>query len=146
VAEAMTMAEPVAAPEPQLAWDMVKRGLPVAPLLLLAGFLGWGTHGALSAGYGVVLVLVNLVLSATSLAWAARISPMAIMATALGGFLARMLLVVLALAAVKDMAWVESVPLGLTVVVTHLGLLVWESRHVSASLAYPALKPTRTGD
>ena len=144
MAEAMTATAP--APEPQLAWDMVKRGLPAAPVLLLVGFLGWGTDGALSAGYGVGLVLVNLVLSAASLAWAARISPTAIMATALGGFGARMLLVVLALAAVKDMAWVETIPLGLTVVITHLGLLIWESRHVSASLAYPALKPTRTGD
>ena len=35
-----------------------------------------------------------------------------------------------------------SPPLGLTLIVTHLGLLIWETRHVSASLAYPGLKPT----
>lgn len=144
MAEAMTA--PTQAPEPQLALDMVKRGLPVAPVLVLVGFLGWGSDGALSAGYGVLLVLVNLLLSAGALAWAARISPTAIMATALGGFAVRMLLLVLALAVVKDRSWVESIPLGLTVVITHLGLLIWESRHVSATLAYPALKPTRTGD
>ena len=34
------------------------------------------------------------------------------------------------------------VPLGLTLIVTHLGLLFWELRYVSASLAYPGLKPT----
>ena len=35
--------------------------------------------------------------------------------------------------------------LGITVIVTHVGLLFWETRHVSASLAYPGLKPRRTG-
>jgi hypothetical protein len=67
------------------------------------------------------------------------------MATAMGGFLVRMALIVLAVQAVKGQAWVEVVPLGITIVVTHLGLLIMESRHVSASLAYPALKPPRTG-
>jgi hypothetical protein len=32
--------------------------------------------------------------------------------------------------------------LAVTVLLTHLGLLAWETRFVSASLAYPALKPT----
>lgn len=130
-----------AAPERDIAFDIVKRGLPVAPALVIVGALGWGVHGALSVAFGIALVLVNIVLSAIMLAWAARISPAAIMATALGGFLVRMILVVGALAVVRHQSWVAVVPLGLTIVVTHLGLLVWESRNVSASLAYPGLKP-----
>lgn len=133
------------APERDVALDIVKRGLPVAPALVALGAIGWGWDGALSVGFGVGLVLVNIVLSAVMLAWAARISPAAIMATALGGFLLRMILVVGALAAVRHQPWVAAVPLGLTIVVTHLGLLVWESRNVSASLAFPGLKPPRTG-
>jgi len=31
----------------------------------------------------------------------------------------------------------------LTLIVTHLGLLFWELRYVSGSLAYPGLKPTK---
>lgn len=138
MAQAMTIE---VAPERDIAFDIVKRGLPVAPALVIVGALGWGVHGALSVAFGVALVLVNIVLSATMLAWAARISPAAIMATALGGFLVRMILVVGALAAVRHQGWVATIPLGLTIVVTHLGLLVWESRNVSASLAYPGLKP-----
>jgi hypothetical protein len=133
------------APERQLATDMVRRGLPALPVLVIVAALGWGVHGALSSAYAIVLVIVNLLLSAAALAWAARISPPAIMATAMGGFLVRMALIVLAVQAVKGQAWVEVVPLGITIVVTHLGLLIMESRHVSASLAYPALKPPRTG-
>ncbi|MEY4224878.1 MAG: hypothetical protein RIS33_1812, partial [Actinomycetota bacterium] len=33
--------------------------------------------------------------------------------------------------------------LGFTIIVTHLGLLVWEMRYVAASLAFPALKPRK---
>jgi hypothetical protein len=31
----------------------------------------------------------------------------------------------------------------LTIIVTHLGLLVWEMRFVAASLAFPGLKPRK---
>ena len=133
------------APERAVAFDMVRRGLPAVPVPVALGAVGWGLDGALSAAFGVALVMANLVLAAVALGRAARISPTALMATALGGFLVRMLLLVLALSAVKGQGWVEVVPLGLTVVATHLGLLVWESRYVSASLAFPSLKPTRTG-
>jgi hypothetical protein len=134
----------MAAPEPQIAFDMLRRGLPVAPVLIALSALVWGADGALSSAFAIALVLVNLLLSAVSLAWAAKISPTALMATALGGFLVRMTLLVIAVALVKDQSWVETVPLGITVVVTHLGLLFWETRHVSASLAFPALKPRRS--
>ena len=33
-------------------------------------------------------------------------------------------------------------PLGITIIATHLGLLLWEMKYVSLSLAYPAHKPT----
>jgi hypothetical protein len=33
--------------------------------------------------------------------------------------------------------------IGLTLVATHLGLLFWELRFISASLAFPGLKPER---
>jgi len=33
--------------------------------------------------------------------------------------------------------------LGITLIVAHLGLLFWEMRYVSLSLAHPGLKPGR---
>ena len=59
----------------------------------------------------------------------------------MGGFILRLALITVAVLLVKDFSWVELVPLGLTLIVGHLYLLIWESRHVSASLAYPDLKP-----
>jgi hypothetical protein len=56
-----------------------------------------------------------------------------------------MVLVGLALYAVNDRDWVDLPVLAVTVLVTHLGMLFWETRYVSASLAFPALKPERKG-
>jgi hypothetical protein len=66
-----------------------------------------------------------------------------LMGVALFGFLFRLGLLAAAVLVVKDQWWVELVPLGLTLVVTHLGLLIWEARHVSASLAFPGLRPAK---
>ncbi len=127
--------------EKELAFDMVKRGLPVAPVLVVAGALLWGVNGALSVAYAVGIVLGNLVLSGAMLGWAARRGGTTLMAMALGGFILRMIVVTLAVFVVKDMAWIELVPLGIAVLVTSFGLLFWETRYVSASLAFPGLRP-----
>ena len=131
------------APEQQLARDLARRAVPVAPVLVLVGALGWGLGGALSAGYGVVLVVVNFLLAAALITWAGRISLGFLMGAVLGGYILRLGLLAAAVLVVRDAGWLEPVPLGLTVVVTHLGLLVWETRYVSASLAFPVLKPRK---
>ena len=138
------VADAPAKPEWDMATDMVRRGLPVAPALLLLGALGWGIDGALSAGFGLALALANLLASAALIAWGGRRSLAMLAAAAAGGWALRMGIVVVAVWAVKDMAWVELLPLGLSILVTQLGLLFWESRHLSLTLAYPGLKP-RTG-
>lgn len=132
--------------EREIATDMAKRGLPAVPVLLIAAAAGWGFDGAASAGYAVAIVLLNFTLSAALLAWTARISLGLLMGTALFGYLIRLGLMALAVLAVKDAAWVELWPLGLSLIVTHLGLLLWELRYVSASLAFPGLKPTSRKD
>ncbi len=130
------------APEPALARDMVRRALPFAPLVIAACAIGWGASGAASAAYAIGLVLVNLVLAAWMLSTAARISYALLMGAALFGFLLRLGLVSAAVLLVQDAAWVEPVALGITLVVAHLGLLFWELRYVSISLAHPGLAPS----
>jgi hypothetical protein len=121
--------------------DMLQRGLWVAPAILLLAGLPWGIDGALSAAFAIALVAVNFALAAALLAWTARISFALMMGAALGGYLLRLALIAAAVLAVKSQPWVELWPLGLTLIATHLGLLAWETRYVSASLAFPALKP-----
>lgn len=128
--------------ERELAFDMLKRGVWFAPAILVLATLIWGTQGTSSAAVAIALVAVNLLLAALALSWAAKVSLTAIMAVSLGGFAVRMGLVTAVLFAVRNAAWVHMTALGITVIVTHLGLLFWELRYVSASLAFPGLKPT----
>ena len=132
------------APERQIAGDMAKRALPLAPVVVLLAALPWGVDGALSAAFAIVVVVANFLLAAWMLAAASRIGYGLLMAAAMLGYLVRIGLIGLAVWAVKDAAWVEPLPLGLTLIVTHLGLLLWELRYVSASLAFPGLKPGAT--
>jgi hypothetical protein len=135
------VAQPAAQAEWEMATDMVRRGLPAAPLVLALAAAGWGVNGSLSAAFGLVLVLANLLVAAALMGWGGRRSLGVLATVAVGGFAVRVALVTFAVWAVKDQAWVELVPLGVTILVTQLGLLWWETRHVSLTLAYPGLKP-----
>jgi hypothetical protein len=129
--------------ERQIANDMLRRALPVVPVILLAAGLGWGASGAYSAGYALALVLANFTLSASLLAWGARTSLNMLMGVALFGYIGRLALVTVAVLAISGQSWFSPIPLCATIVITHLGLLIWETRYVSATLAYPGLKPRR---
>jgi hypothetical protein len=132
------------APEPILARDMAKRAVLLAPVAIVVCGLIWGASGAASAAYAMLLVLANFALAAWMLATAARISYGALMGAALFGFLVRLAFVSAAVLAFRDASWMEPMAAGLTLIAGHLGLLFWELRFVSASLAYPDLKPSRT--
>ena len=127
--------------ETDLATDMVKRALPVAPVIVLVAAVLAGSRGAWSALLAVAVVMVNFLLAAVSLSWAARTSPVALMAMALGGFLARMMLVTAVVLAVRHASWINLSVLAITILVTQLGLLFWETKYVGASLAFPGVKP-----
>lgn len=129
--------------EQQLARDMLRRALPVAPVLVVLCSIPWGVHGGVSSAFAIALVLLNFALSAALLSWTARISLGLLMGAALFGYLIRLGLIAGAVIAVHNMAWFSAWPLGLTLIVTHLGLLLWELRFVSASLAFPGLKPRK---
>lgn len=130
------------APEREVALDLAKRGAIALPIAVLAGLALWGTAGAASVAYAGALVLANFLVAAALLGWAARISLGLLMGVSLFGFVLRLGAISAAVLLVKDQAWVEPVPLGLTLVVAHLGLLFWETKFVSASLAFPGLKPS----
>ena len=131
------------APEVAVTKDMVRRGLIVAPLIvLICGFI-WGMNGAYSSAYAIAIVLVNFALAATLVATTARISLGLMMGAVLFGYLIRLGLIFLAVFLVKDTGWISLPALGTTIIVTHLGLLIWEMKYVALSLAHPGLKPAR---
>jgi hypothetical protein len=138
------MADVTGAPELEIAGDMARKAIVVAGVLVLASAAVWGVHGALSSLYSVVLVVLNLFAAAALIGWGAKRGGNALMAAVLGGYIARLGVLTVAIVLVKDASWVERAPLLTTLLVTHLGLLLWETRSVSLSLAYPGLKPKET--
>jgi hypothetical protein len=131
--------------ERRIAVDLARHGLLVAPAVVLVAGLLRGVDGAASAALGLAVVVVNFFAAALSLEWGARRGGNTLFAVALGGFLFRMVsILVVLLVADALFGWADVVVLGLTLFVTHLGLLFWELRSVSFSLAAPGLRRDRT--
>jgi hypothetical protein len=145
-AKANMMMRPVAGPSPEvtISKDIVRRGLIVAPVIIAICGVIWGARGVGSSAYGVGLVLLNFGLAAGLIAFTARISLRLMMGGILFGYILRLGILFLAFFLVKDFGWVSRPALGATLIVTHLGLLVWEMKYVAASLAYPGLHPNRS--
>jgi hypothetical protein len=133
---------PVGAPniERDIAVDMAKRSVVLLPVLVAGCWAMWGLDGAASAAFAVAVVVINLLLSAALLSGAAKIGLAAIMGAAMFGYIMRLGLITAAVLLVKDQSWVNLLPLGLVLIVTHLGLLAWEVRHVSLSFSAPGLR------
>jgi len=139
--------------ERSIALDLARHALYVAPAVVLVAGLVRGVDGAASAGLGVALAIANFLATATGLAWGARRSPATLAAVAMGGFVVRMgVLLGAMLLADALFGWVDVIVLGITLFAAHLGLLFWELRSVSLTLAAPGLRrdrsitpPTRTG-
>jgi len=143
------VAEEAVAPlvEREVALDIVKHGLMVAPLVVAACGLIRGWDGAASAAIALGIVLVNFTAAAAIMTRAAKSGPTAIGAAALGGYVLRLAVILVALVVLRHQPWIDLPTLGFVIVGTHLGLLVWEMKYVSLTLAAPGLKPARpTGD
>ncbi len=130
--------------ELEVSLDIVKRGLLVAPVLIAVAALIWGGDGAWSCAFAVALVLINFLLSAALISYSAKISMAMLMGATMFGYLFRLGLITVAVLLVKDTDWISLPALGATIIVTHLGLLIWELKYVALSLAYPGLKPARS--
>jgi hypothetical protein len=128
-------------PVQEVGKDLIKHGLIISPIMIGLGAIIWGAAGAATIAYGLAIVLVNFWLSVATIVWTSRISLGLLMGGVLFGFLIRLAIIFLAVWLVKDAEWINLLALGLTIIITHLGLLFWELRHVSATLAYPGLKP-----
>ena len=127
--------------ERDIAFDLVKHGLALAPVVVLVAGLVSGWDGTASAAIAFAIVCLNFTLAAVSVGWAAKISPVMVGGVALGGYVVRLGLILVALALLRHVSWIVLPWLGFTLVGAHLVLLFWEMRYVSMSLAAPGLRP-----
>jgi hypothetical protein len=137
-----------AQPEPverEVALDIVRRGAIVAPAIVLVAGLVRGWNGAASAGVAIGIVLLNFLAAAAIMTRAAQSGPTAIGIAALGGYIVRLALIVVALVMLRHRSWIDLPTLGFVLLGTQLGLLFWEAKYVSLTLAAPGLRPARPG-
>ena len=135
--------DPIPAVEREIAFDLARRGVIVAPIALLVGGLVAGVDGVVSVAIALAIVTVNFLVAAWSVGWAAHVSPQAVGAAAAGSYILRLAAIFVALFFLKDASFINLPVLGFALVLTHLALLFWETKHLSISLAAPGLRPQR---
>jgi hypothetical protein len=117
---------------------MVRRagalGLVAGPVAFAAGALAGGADGGWSALLGVVVVVANFAVHGLSLAWAAGISIPMLQVVALGGFVARMAVIVGVLVLLNRTVFFSPAIFGVAAVITVFALLGYEARLMSRGL------------
>jgi hypothetical protein len=146
-APAALPAEPSSTPpinqiESRIARDIARHGCYVAPIAMLGVGLWRGPEAAGAVALAFVLVLGNFLLSAAILGWAARRWPELLLGVALMSFLVRFVVLTALGVGIKALDVVDWPVFCITLVVSYLGLLFWEMRSISLSIASPGLKPT----
>jgi hypothetical protein len=124
----------VATAEPER--ELIRRTLPCAIPAAVAAFLIGTAASTLGAGWsaalGIVVVVANFVASGLSIAWAAGISPVALYAVGLGGFVVRLAVFVLLLLALTRYGWFSAAAFTAAFVPATLGLLVLEMKFIAS--------------
>lgn len=115
-------------PERDLVRRLLPFSVPAAAIAFAIGAVASGAGTGWSAALAIAVVAGNLVLSGLSIAWAAGISPVAIYAVALGGFVVRLTVFLVLLVVLTRFGWFSPVAFTAAFVPATLALLVAEMR------------------
>jgi len=126
----------VAAVEPER--ELIRRLTPFAivavPLTFVAGLaIGGGGTGA-SAAIGAAIVAVYFVITAASLAWAAKISPVIVFAVGLGGFVVRIMVFAVCLLLLRQATWFSTLAFIAAFIPWTIALLAAEIKLLSGQM------------
>ena len=127
-------------PEPERA--LIRRvspfAVPAAFVAYAVGALVAGADAGWSAAIAIVIVYLNFVANALSIAWAASTSPTLVSIVALGGYVVRLIVYTVALVLLNQLSWFSPVAFALALVPAIVALLVFEAKalsgHVQADL------------
>lgn len=127
--------------ESRIAHDLARHALIVAPLAIIGVGLWRGVPAGAAVALALALVVGNFLAAAWVLGFVARTSPDLLMGVALMSFLTRLVLITAIGVGIKELDIVDWPVFCITLVVSYLGLLFWEMRSISLSMASPGLKP-----
>lgn len=131
--------------EMTIALDLARRAVIVAPIVMLGVGLWRGLDATAAVAVAVAVVVVNWLVAAAMLGWAARHAPNLLMGVALFGFIGRLALITGIGAGIKALDIVDWPVFCGALLAAYGGLLVWEVRSISFHLAHPGLKPKPSG-
>jgi hypothetical protein len=123
-----------AEPERELIRRVTPWALPAAIVAYGAGALIAGSDAGWSAAIAIVLVYLNFLANALSLAWAASTSPTLISAVAFGGYAIRLIVYTIALVLLNQLAWFSPVAFVLALVPAIVALLIFEAKALSGRI------------
>ena len=118
--------------ELQMVYRMLKKGVIVAPLVVLPFFIWGGVDAGVSALIGIAMALLNLLLSARIIGGIAENKPSLLLPAAMFAFMLGLGVLVAIAFGLEALDFVTFKITGLVLIGTHLGLVLWE-----AANAYP---------
>lgn len=114
--------------------NMVKRAVWVAPVLMIVFGVASGVSGAVAAGAGVAIVVVNFLIGGWIMSTAAAVSLTLYHAAALFGFFIRLGLITMAMLLIASVTDIDRTAMGVSAVVSYLTLLSLEAVSVVKSV------------
>jgi len=123
-----------AEPERELIRRVTPFALPAAIAAYALGALIGGADAGWSATIAVVLVYLNFLANALSLAWAADKAPTLVSVVAFGGYAVRLIVYTVALVLLNQLDWFSPVAFVLALMPAVTALLIFEARGLSGRL------------
>jgi hypothetical protein len=123
-----------AEPERGLIRKVTPFALPAAIVAYTVGALVGGAAAGWSAAIAVVLVYLNFLANALSLAWAAEKAPALVSVVVFGGYAIRLIVYTVALVLLNQLDWFSPVAFVLALMPTVIALLVFEARGLSGRM------------
>ena len=121
-------------PERELIRRVTPFAVPAAIVAYVIAALFGGPAAGWSAVIAIVIVYLNFVANALSIAWAATISPTLVSIVALGGYVVRLIIYTIALVLLNQLPWFSPVAFALALVPAIIALLIYETKALSGRL------------
>jgi hypothetical protein len=115
-----------------MVYRMVKKGVLVAPVVVLPFFIWGGVNEGISALIGIAMALLNLLLAARIIGGVAENKPGMLLPAAMVAFMLGLAILTAIAFGLEALDFVTFKITGLVLIGTHLGLVLWE-----AASAYP---------
>lgn len=127
--------------ESEIARDLAKRALFVAPIVLVVAGIWQGWDGVAGAALGLVVVAANFLLLAKLMATGAKAGAQAVAFAAMLSYAVLLIVVTLIAVALRGISTVDLASFVVTVALVHLGLLFLELPKLGLTPGAPGLKP-----